>query len=172
MKERTYELTDYCPHACKYCSSKATDCLKDASFLDISVILDDIAEHGPFDLVVLSGGEPLAHPKFYDILMACREASADVVVYTNALRHIAYNANVIDGIYIEAAISLPSGVDKLRVLKRVRQGREAIRPEIKLSRNYFIQDGSECASCNHVVIRPDATKVKPCRKELPEECSK
>jgi organic radical activating enzyme len=165
MKEITFELTNYCPHDCKFCSSKTTKYENAAEYLSldqIEEIIDDsrATEYEKLDRIILSGGEPLAHPDFYKILMLCKAYADDVVVYTNALTHIAYNANAIDGIYIEAAISVPDSVNKVRVLKRIKQGREKTRPEVTFSKNF----DHKCHNCEHTVVEADGKIGKPCKK--------
>lgn len=160
MKELTIEITNYCPENCPYCSSDTVDEMSKAYWLDACEIINVLAT-GEYDRIIISGGEPLAHPQFYTILNMCYDWAPDVVVYTNALKHIAYNANVIDGIYLEASITLTPETQKLRVLRRVEHGREKVRPEVSFSRNH---DGN-CGKCNHVVLRPDGTLDKsPCQK--------
>ena len=171
MRERTYEITDYCPHDCPFCSSDTTDNPKDAIFMSVADIAGDLANASgstgnfdgvPFDRIIISGGEPLAHPQFYQILKLCEEYSKDVVVYSNAIRHIVYNASVIDGVYVEANLTVLPNVGKLHILKRVEQGREAKRPEVKLSSNW---DGDCSKECEHVVVRPDGSLGRPCLKK-------
>jgi len=122
-----------------------------------------LVTHGPFDRIVLSGGEPLAHPRFYDILMLCEQYADDVVVHSNAIKHLMYNANVIDGVYLEANLTVLEGVRQLHVLKRVEQGREAQRPEVSFSSNW---QRSEACSCDHIVVRSDGSRGRPCRKKV------
>jgi len=138
-----------------------------ARFLPYEVIRTDlereVIERGRFDRIILSGGEPLAHPRFYHILTLCEANADDVVVYSNAIRHIVYNAGVIDGIYVEANLTVLPNVEKLHILKRVAQGREAKRPEVKLSSNW---DGDCSKECEHVVVRPDSSLGRPCLKKI------
>ena len=103
LNEITFEITDFCEEGCKYCSSNANRFKDYAKFLSIKIIRDFlVGQH--FKIIHISGGEPLAHPQFYEILRICKEHADDVVVHTNALTHICFNANVIDNIYIEANI--------------------------------------------------------------------
>ena len=162
MRERTYELTNYCPHECSYCSTSSVSVRNVAVFLDARDIRRDLEAEGPFDRIILSGGEPLAHQDFYDILVLCQQHAPDVVIYSNAIRHLIYNAHVIDGVTVEANLTLHPDTEKLHILKRVRHGREATRPEVSLSRNY--ESGHACEPCDHVVIRPNGSRAKPCDK--------
>lgn len=86
MKEITFELTDYCPNHCNYCSSNITNDISKAIFLDIEFIRDFLKEK-QFDHIILSGGEPLSHPKFYEIYNLCTKHTKDVVVYSNLITH-------------------------------------------------------------------------------------
>lgn len=161
-EEITFELTDYCDNNCKYCSSDAKSHGREFSYLNIDKIRDYLQGYH-YKQIHLSGGEPLAHPEFYFILKWCKEHADDVIVHTNALTHICYNSNVIDGIYIETNLTLLPNVDKIHILKRVEQGREKTRPEVKFSGNWQ----KECSKCGHVVIRADGKEVEsPCKKEM------
>jgi organic radical activating enzyme len=159
--EITLEITNYCPHNCKFCSSDTTQSYGEAKFLHYETIWNIII-HKFFDIIHLSGGEPLAHPQFYRILQLCKNHAKDVIVHTNALTHICFNAHVIDNIYVEANLTLSPDVNKLHVLKRVEQGREKTRPEVHVSSNW-----TQDCNCNQLVFKPDGTTVpSPCRKDL------
>lgn len=158
-KEVTLELTNYCPHNCPYCSSDAVSDIKEAQYLPLGLI-EGFLEGMRYEHIILSGGEPLAHPDFYAILQICRQHTDDVVVYSNAITHLIYNQGVIDGVYLEANLTVLPEVDKIHVLRRVKQGKEGNRPEVHLSRNF-----SEDCSCEHLVIRPNGkTGLQPCNK--------
>jgi MoaA/NifB/PqqE/SkfB family radical SAM enzyme len=161
MKEITFELTNYCEHECKYCSSNAVNVLGDATFLSYETIFSILqGKRKRFDRINISGGEPLAHPDFYRIYMLCKEFTKDIVVYSNLITHRRYNANVIDGVYLEADITVTPETDTIHILRRVKQGKEEDRPEVFLSRNHF-----EDCECEHRVIRPNGTITKaPCNK--------
>lgn len=157
--EVTFEITNYCPHDCRFCSTDSIDNYNDADFMDISIIKERLQKH-KYEHIIISGGEPLSHPNFWNILQLCKQNCNDVVVYTNAINHIIYNPHVIDGIYLEANITITPETDKIHILRRVKQGRESKRPEIHLSRNHT----EECA-CNHRIIKSDGnTYFTPCNK--------
>ncbi len=159
--ELTIEITNYCPNHCKYCSSNSSDDFDNALFFDIGSI-KDLLSNNQYEHLIISGGEPLAHPDFYQILELCKLHSKDVIVYSNAITHLIYNASVIDGVYLEANLTLLPEVDKIHILRRIKQGRENNRPEIHLSSNFLY----DC-SCNHHVIRPNGSIGKnPCNKEV------
>jgi len=164
MKEITFELTSYCEHKCKFCSSNTTDNYKEAEYLNYNIIKKEL-DGKRFEHIVLSGGEPLAHPDFYKIFKLCEKHTDDVVVYSNLIKHRVYNLHVIDGVYLEAKITPTPETRKIGVLKRITQGRESTRPEVHFSRNH---DG-DC-DCGHMVIIPNGDKVKsPCRKTCKEQ---
>jgi len=157
--EITVELTDYCPHGCKYCSSGTTTSRADAKYIKY-VLLESILSGKHFKRIILSGGEPLSHPFFYDILQLAKRHADDVVVYTNEFTHLCYNANVIDGIYVAANLTVNESTGKVKILKRVEQGREASRPEVSFSGNF---DGR--CPCSSPVILPDGSVApNPCNK--------
>lgn len=159
MKELTIEITNYCPHNCKYCSSNSTDDRLRATYISPDNVLRHLTDWD-YDRIIISGGEPLAHPNFYDILGYCKPRAKDVVIYSNAITHLVYNQSVIDGVYLEANVTVLPEVDKIHILRRVKQGKEANRPEVHLSRNFY-----EDCSCEHHVIRPNGDIDKsPCNK--------
>jgi 2-iminoacetate synthase ThiH len=161
MTETTIEITNYCPHECDYCSSNSTISIEDAIYLDYGKIHSYLrGKH--FDIIHLSGGEPLSHPEFYQILELCKRFSSQVIVHTNALTHIAYNCNVLDGIHVDALLNVPTTVDTVKILKRVEQGREKIRPGVTWSRNWEM--GCECSN---TVLKPNGKiAITPCRKDI------
>ena len=167
MKEITIELTNYCNHNCLYCSSNAITDRNKAIFIDIATVKLRI-EGKQYDRINLSGGEPLSHPRFYDILELCKLNAKDVIVYTNALNHIRYNANVLDGIYLEANITILPEIDQIHILRRIKQGKERNRPEVHLSNNF------ECdCECEHIVVLPNGEIGKtPCNKHSELEINK
>ncbi len=161
MKEEiTVELTNYCPHECKFCSSDGTKVREEATFItpqQVSDLLGDkIYEH-----IIISGGEPLSHPQFWEILQIIKQHTEDPILYSNAIPHLIYNPHVLDGVYLEANITVTPETDKVHILRRVKQGREANRPEVRVSSN----DPDKCVICDHRVIRCDGTIGKaPCDK--------
>ena len=160
FSEITIELTDYCPERCSYCSSRTTTDYYSAKWIDFGKV-HLFLECKHLERIILSGGEPLAHPDFYRILQMAKKHAKDVVVYTNAITHICYNANVIDGIYVAANLTINDSTAKVKILKRVDQGRESTRPEVSFSGNF---DGR--CPCNSPVMLPDGEIMpSPCNKE-------
>ena len=67
--EMTFEITNYCPHECIYCSSNATNDKNIAIYLALEDVKISIEKYGfGVDKINISGGEPLSHPDFYNIL--------------------------------------------------------------------------------------------------------
>lgn len=159
MKEYTIEITNYCPHECPYCSSCADP--QGTEFLSLEKV-EQVLSGKTFDRINISGGEPLAHPQFWQILQISKKHADAVAVYTNALSWICYNATVLQsGVRVDANVPISEGTHTVRILKKVNQGREATRPEVKFSHNW---DG-ECHDCGHRVLRSDGVEVKsPCNK--------
>lgn len=159
MDEITFEITDYCPYECSYCSSKSIDDKDKAEYLKLEKI-KDILEGKHYEHIIISGGEPLSHPDFYEILKTCKEHSDDVIVYSNEIEHLIYNPNVIDSVYVEANLTITKETERVNILKRVKQGKEKKRPEIKFSKNW-----TENCSCEDRVVRPDGKITRhPCDK--------
>ena len=70
MAEYTIEITQYCLHNCNYCSTNATE---NGIHINIEIIKQFLKSNNILatDRINISGGEPLSHPKFYDILQLC-----------------------------------------------------------------------------------------------------
>ena len=161
MSELTLELTNYCLEDCRFCSSSAIKDFESATMLKPWQARQMLREKR-YDIINISGGEPLSSPHFWTILQECKKHAKVVRVYTNALTNIVYNAHVIDGIYLQANITVTPETDSVHILRRVKQGREAGRPDVHLSCNH----SAECeGTCDHHVIRPDGSISKtPCAK--------
>lgn len=79
----TMELTDKCNYFCKHCyRSSAPSCSTQLSFEVIKSFLGDFHEHGGV-VVELTGGEPMLHPDFFEIVKWCNERFSLVGVLTN-----------------------------------------------------------------------------------------
>lgn len=170
--EYTLEITSYCPHECSYCSTNA-------SLIGVPISVDQIEqflkenEVKQGDRINISGGEPVSHPKFWDILQLCKSITKDVWVYTNAMENIRYNTSVIHEITCEAnvcivpgeTIYIPETAKRIHMLQLVPQGRaKELRPvPVKLSGN--AGDKEKCRTCNHLVLQANGYTAKaPCKK--------
>lgn len=127
----------------------------------------------PEDRINISGGEPVAHPRFWDILQLCKSITKDVWVYTNAFENIRYNSTIIKELNCEANVCMVPGEDlyipktanKIHMLQLVPQGRaKGLLPaRIQISNN--AGDKESCKKCNHLVLQADGQIVKgPCKK--------
>jgi len=170
MKEYTIEITNYCPHDCEYCSTNSTSC--EGVFLDIEIIKEFLKDVTKYDRINISGGEPLAHPQFYEILCYCKSLSEDVWVYTNAIDKIRYNTDVVPEITVDANVCLmpgrqvyiPKNADTVHILQLVPQGRaKNMKPAtIHVSGNLC----DKCNYCHHLVLQADGKTAKgPCKKD-------
>lgn len=172
MNEYTLEITSYCPHECAYCSTNAS---RDGKHISFETIRQFLAQQNvkPGDRVNISGGEPLAHPRFWDILNLCKSKTDDVWVYTNALKNIRYNSSIVKEINCEANVCLvpgdtayiPETATKIHLLQLVSQGRaKGIHPA-NIHVCGIIGNRETCKACNHLVLQADGQVVNgPCRK--------
>ena len=162
MREVTIELTNYCPNECPYCSSNAGP--EGSDYLSVETITGFLKDD-EYDRINISGGEPLSHPQFYNILQLCKKRvvkrTGFVAVYTNEFDCIMFNANVKSGVRVEANVPLLPNTDIVHVLKMIRQGYEAKRPDVHYSCNW----DKECAICAHTVLKPNGEVGNtPCTK--------
>lgn len=170
MTEVTVEITQFCEESCDYCSTNASPQGQHLEFETIEKFLKAVDN---ITRINISGGEPLSHPDFYKIIKLCESYCDEVWTYTNALKRIIYNADVLKEIEIHANVCLvagrnhyiPKNVDKTHVLKLIHQGRAKKLPEqnVVVSRNFW--DIDACDSCQHLLLQADGNIVKaPCKK--------
>ncbi len=159
MSEITFELTNYCPNNCKFCSSDAGP--TGIIYLHIDDIINCLSDR-KFDIINLSGGEPLSHPQLWKIIMVCREhltELGELWLYSNMIDGIRYNLHVRDRVKIHANVTVDADTEEVHVLKRQYHGRETKRPKIT-------ESGTKCESCDHQVIRPNGAIEKPCKNQF------
>lgn len=175
--EVTIEITKYCPNECEYCSTNASDTGKHLSLQDVADFLYSI-RHKTIDRINVSGGEPLAHPDFYNILKICYVITDNVWVYTNALKKIIYNTDIVDEIEVHANVCLvpgkrvylPKNVDQVHLLKLVKQGKAKDMDDGNFSVSGNLRGCNACGQCDHVLLQADGKIVDaPCEKEYDEE---
>ena len=169
--EITIEITKYCPNNCDYCSTNAS---LDGEHLSFEKIRDFLMTQLKIDRINISGGEPLAHPDFYRILQLCYSYTDNVWVYTNAIKNIIYNTDIIKEINVHANVCLvpgrevylPEKADKIHLLKLIPQGR-AIGMNVgnfQVSGN--LKGCNACANCKHLLLQADEKIMDaPCKKE-------
>lgn len=170
MSEYTVEITSYCPNNCSYCSTNAGNNEKHLPYDKVAEFLADIKS---IDRINISGGEPLSHPRFWDILQYCQSKTNDVWVYTNALKNIRYNADILREITIEANVCIipgklayiPKHADKVHLLQLVQQGRARNIEPINVHASGNMRGREDCKKCDHTVLQADGQIVRgPCRK--------
>lgn len=171
--EVTVEITDYCLNECDYCSTNAGPIRKNiVGFKEIESFLNTI---DVIDRINISGGEPLSHPDFYRILKLCESYTDNVWVYTNVLKQIIYNTDIVKEIKVEANVCLtpgrevyiPKNAGKVHLLQLVSQGRaKDMKPaNIKVSGN-IPRNNCSCDSCDHILLQANRNRVSaPCKKD-------
>jgi len=176
--EVTIEITDYCPNNCDYCSTNATF---HGMPLNIDVIKkflwDFRMEYGAPSRINISGGEPVSHPDFYEILKLCKSYTENVWLYTNMITQIMYNTDIVKEIKVEANVCLvpgrevyiPKNADKVHLLQLVKQGRAKDMQPAKFHVSGNMLDGNGCGSCKnckHILLQANGKIVKaPCKKD-------
>ena len=156
IKEITLELTNFCPHECKFCSSNAGPYGK--QFMSMDVVRKRLVDK--YDIINLSGGEPLAHPKIWSIIEICQKhltQLGELWLYSNVFDGIRFNGHVRDRVKVHMNIVVDPDIDQVHVLKAIEHGRQVKRPKVSVS-------GHDCKNCNHAEIRPDGRVEKPCNK--------
>lgn len=168
MAEYTIEITSYCPNNCNYCSTNASVDGRHLSIEKINIFLQS-NNISTTDRINISGGEPIAHPQFWDILQLCKSLTPDVWVYTNAIQKIRYNTDILKEIIVEANVCLvpgknvyvPKNADNIHLLKLVPQGRATGMKPAKINLS-----GNNCINCNHIVLQADGEIANaPCKKK-------
>lgn len=168
MREITIEITRFCENNCNYCSSDATP---EGVHLKFSVIENFLKEQAPnIERINISGGEPLSHPQFYQILQECKKYTKEVWVYTNAIEKLIYNTDVISEVEVHANVCLepgtqkyiPKKAEKVHLLKMIPHGR-AINNYTKIGS--LSLSGQGCDVCRHQLLQADGQVVAgPCGK--------
>jgi hypothetical protein len=173
--EVTIEITKYCPYYCEYCSTNASVDGEHLLYEDIEYFLRGFMD---VDRINISGGEPLSHPEFYKILLLCYSYTDNVWVYTNALRKIIYNSDIIDEIEVHANVCLvpgkhvylPKNVNQVHLLKLVKQGKAKDMDDGNFSVSGNLRGCNACGQCDHVLLQADGKIVDaPCKKDYIEE---
>ena len=171
MVEVTLEITQFCENDCEYCSSMASS---EGKHLPLEQITNFLYSLKDITRINISGGEPLSHPDFYKIIKRCYEITDDVWVYTNMIKHLRYNADVIREVTVEANVCLVPGTFKyiplnspVRLLPMILTGKAKELPTNKIyASNSFYRDGSHnCDECKNIVLQADGQIVEaPCKK--------
>lgn len=82
-----WNITRTCNLRCIHCYSDSTAASFDGEldWEQCKSVIDDLAEYGA-NALLLSGGEPLVHPRFFDILERATEKGLKVTISTNGTR--------------------------------------------------------------------------------------
>lgn len=178
--ECTVEITNFCDRGCKYCSTNAINDRNRSKFLSIdevnNFLISTEVSSGFIDRINISGGEPLAHPNFYEILKVCESFSENVFVYTNAITNLIYNSDIVSEVNVESNVCLvpgssvyiPKNANKVHLLQLIPQGRaKGMKPaNLKASGNIAGSDCGSCAECKHSLLQADGKVVAaPCKKD-------
>lgn len=174
VNEVTIEITSWCPNNCSYCSTNASKDGKHLPFEEIVEFLNETSYKQMITRINISGGEPLAHPDFYSILQLCYSFTGNVWVYTNALRGIIYNSDVVSEIEVHANVCLvpghdvyiPKNVDQVHLLKLIRQGRAKDMDIGNITVSGNLKGCDYCKECRHTLLQADGKVVgAPCKKD-------
>lgn len=87
MKELIIELTNRCLNDCVHCSSKncgAEGVVYDVSISEIEPVVNNALQAG-YNRVVFSGGEPMLHPEFCDLVKYFVRKNFDIKMYTSGV---------------------------------------------------------------------------------------
>ena len=89
------EITDACNLHCPVCFARSPS----GKHRDVAAVVADverfIAARGPLDILQLSGGEPLIHPRILEIIDECRKLSVGHIMINTNGRMIARNAALV-----------------------------------------------------------------------------
>lgn len=77
------ELTYACNWRCVFCYNPRRNDLRRLALSDWLPVLDSLRRLGTLNLTI-TGGEPLAHPQFFEIARAARERAFALRIFTNA----------------------------------------------------------------------------------------
>lgn len=176
--EASIEVTKFCPFDCPWCS---TDASVDGEHLP-SEVIDEFFDYvkyirkRPIKRINVTGGEPLFHPAIGAILIECYSITDNVWIYTNLIRNLIFNTQVVREIgEIHANVCVAPGmdayvparkVDMIHLLKLIRQGRakDWVEVPVKVSGN-FERSEHDCEDCDHIYLQADGTIVEaPCKK--------
>lgn len=118
------EITDHCNLRCKHCYADCSPVKQSSlSTEDLLRIIADVADSGT-NLVELTGGEPLTHPDFFEILDVCSKKFDIITLATNGFL-LDEEAAAKIGRYkpkIIAQVSLDGSTPDIHDLMRGREG--------------------------------------------------
>lgn len=82
----SWEITSECNLSCRHCRAAFNCSRSKHTYPSIDQYKQVIRNFGDNEVhrVGITGGEPLLHPSFFDILYACKKENLDIILYTNA----------------------------------------------------------------------------------------
>lgn len=175
-EELTLEITKYCEHDCFYCSTNASVKGKHIPFEAVKDFLkryDKFAEKAfCFKRINISGGEPLSHPDFYKIHKLCEKYSSNIWVYSNVIKNLIFNGNLLNEVRVESSVILLPGskipkADKIHFLRPTPSGMLKDKDFPKMEASF---SGEICNDSSHIVLQADALLVPVHRKKNYKGC--
>lgn len=87
VKDLCFEIIEKCPNKCAFCSSNSCiDRNNIVSFDTFKSVIDHLIEDGGIEEISLSGGEPMLHPRIFDMISYCHSLGMRVVLFTSGLK--------------------------------------------------------------------------------------
>lgn len=177
MTEVLLEITKKCKNLCPYCSTDASSDGEHKPFEDIIRELDSVEN---IRTINISGGEPLYHPQIGEIIDYCLSKTDDVWVYTNKIRQLRFNSDIVKEVTVHASVCvvpgkssyIPKNVDQVHLLKLRHTGRGKNLPKtrITVSHNFEGDPTHNCDDCKNIVFQVDGRVVEsPCKKNY-DQC--
>lgn len=161
-----WNITNYCNLKCSFCSMNSSN-QKDFENLNISKIKEvakKIKEVGCI-YVSLSGGEPMSHPLFFDIVNELREQNLEVTITTNGTFINSDNIKTLEKLGVKwIQISLHGGDPDIN--NRIMGGNvyNLIRKSIEI-----VKSSSIGISVSSVITGENEVSVRKLHKELERE---
>jgi len=173
MTEVLMEITKKCKYSCSYCSTDASPDGEHKPFEDIIRELDSVEN---IRTIELSGGDPLYHPQIGEIIDYCLSITEDVWVYSNLIRQLRFNSDIVKEVKVHAnvcvvpgkSVYIPKNVEQVHLLKLKHTGRGKNLPNTKItvSHNFDTDPTHNCDNCKNIVFQADGKVVEsPCKKD-------
>lgn len=171
------EITKKCKNLCFYCSTDASPDGEHKTFEDITKELDSVES---IRTINISGGEPLYHPQIGEIIDYCLSITDDVWIYTNMIRQLRFNSDIVKEVKVHANVCVvpgkssyvPENVEQVHLQKLMHTGRgkDLPRTRVTVSHNFGTDPTHDCNNCKNIVFQADGKVVEsPCKKNY-EQC--
>ncbi|MDE5888763.1 MAG: radical SAM protein, partial [Bacilli bacterium] len=87
VKDLCFEIIQTCPNNCLFCSSCAgMDKTKMIDFETFKKVIDHFMSIGGIEEISFSGGEPMLHPRLFDMITYCKIKGIRVVLFTSGVK--------------------------------------------------------------------------------------